>query len=112
MAGGENMPPWLSREGPQLKPDVVETKPPEPPKPPERSVTFAWNPPLPSDPRVAGYKVYVATVSATFQRTFDAGAATELQVSLPTGESYYCAVAAYNSVGESEPSTYVQFDLF
>ena len=97
------MPPWLSRNGPQ--PELVGSENRFHTKP----VTFTWD----SSPSgtAAGYKLYVTTVSALVQYTFDVGSETWLTEDLPHGEKYVATVMAYNAAGESSPTSDLQFDL-
>lgn len=90
-ASSETMtPPWFAQEGPQLKP-----------------VTVTWD--APSAGSVLGYKVYI--VSGSVQQTFDVGPTRTFQTVLPMGGRYYFAVSAYNDVGESARTPYVEYDL-
>lgn len=102
--GGDNMPPWLSRDG--LQPEPVRSEN----RPPTRSVTFTWNPS--SSGNANGYRVYVTAVSTLVQHAIDAGPEPRLTVDLPIGERYDLTVTAYNADGESPPASPIQFDLF
>jgi hypothetical protein len=102
--GGENVPPWLSSAGPQPEPGGSENGPRA------KSVTLTWDPPASGN--MAGYRVYVTTVSALAQYTFDAGLQTTITVALPIGERYSVTLTAYNAGGESPPAGPIQFDLF
>lgn len=103
-SGTDNNPLWLSRNGSQ--PESVGSESSSLTK----SVTFAWEPSASGN--AAGYKIYVTTVSALVQHVFDAGSETQFKVDLLIGERYVATVTAYNSAGESLPSSDFQFDLF
>ena len=75
-----------------------------------KSLTVSWDH-SPSG-TATGYKVYVTTVNAAVQYTFDAGPETQLKAYLPIGESYYFIVVAYNGGGQSPPPRSFQVDLF
>ena len=104
-SGGDNNPPWFSRNGPQ--PESVGSES----RSLTKSVTFMWEPSSSEGP--TGYKVYVTSFSALGQHdVFDAGPETQFTVDLPIGEKYVATVRAYNAAGESHASNYIQFDLF
>jgi hypothetical protein len=64
------------------------------------TVTLIWDPE--TDPSVRGYKVYVGTSSNAYGAPVDIGNVTTYQVlNLLSGTTYYFAVTAYNSAGES-----------
>jgi hypothetical protein len=57
---------------------------------------------------ISGYKVYVWDAPRSYTRTITVGTGTSTIVnSLPVGKTYYFAVTAYNSAGESAPSNEV-----
>ena len=69
------------------------------------SATLAWNAVAGT---VSGYKVYVWDAPRSYTRTITVGTGTSTIVnSLPVGKTYYFAVTAYNSAGESTPSNEV-----
>ncbi|MBX3330292.1 MAG: fibronectin type III domain-containing protein [Nitrospira sp.] len=81
------------------------------PPPSATTATLAWNPV--TDLTLAGYKVYVGTTSGLYTRTIDVGNITSYIVdSLPTATTYYFAVTAYNSAGESLPSNEVSKSIY
>jgi hypothetical protein len=102
--GGDNMPPWLSREGRQPEPLRSENRPQT------RTVTFIWSPS--SSGNVAGYRAYITALSTSVRQTIDAGSEPQVTVDLPIGERYDLTVTAYNAAGESPPASPIQFDLF
>lgn len=62
--------------------------------------TILWNPT--SDPSVFGYRMYYGTAAGTYQQVIDAGQNTTYAfTNLNSGTTYYFAVTAYNSLGES-----------
>ena len=73
-----------------------------------KSVTLGWDP----SQSALGYKVYLIATSSSAQQIFDTGPLTQLEVTLPLGESYYFTVAGYNAAGEGPPAPYLRFDLF
>lgn len=71
-----------------------------------KSATLTWNA-VTSTP-ITGYKVYVGEAPRLYSRTISLGAVTTATVSsLAVGRTYYFCVTAYNSAGESPPSTEV-----
>lgn len=77
-----------------------------PPPPNTRSVTLAWN--AVTNTPITGYRVYVGEAPRQYSRTINAGTVTSSTVSsLTVGRTYYFCVTAYNSAGESSPSTEV-----
>jgi hypothetical protein len=69
------------------------------------SATLAWNAVTGT---VSGYKVYVWDAPRSYTRTITVGTGTSTIVnSLPVGRTYYFAVTAYNSAGESASSNVV-----
>lgn len=69
------------------------------------SATLAWKAVAGT---VSGYKVYVWDAPRSYTRTITVGTGTSTIVnSLPVGNTYYFAVTAYNSAGESTPSNTV-----
>jgi hypothetical protein len=76
-----------------------------PPPATTSTATLTWNA---ASGTVSGYKVYVGEAPRLYTRTINVGAATSSTVSnLTVGRTYYFAVTAYNSVGESAPSNEV-----
>lgn len=70
------------------------------------SATLKWN--AITSTAVSGYKVYVGEAPRQYSRTINVGSVTSSTVSsLTVGRTYYFAVTAYNSAGESSPSTEV-----
>ncbi|HXF93269.1 MAG TPA: fibronectin type III domain-containing protein [Nitrospiraceae bacterium] len=64
------------------------------------TATLAWDPV--NDPTVQGYNVYYGTSSRRYQTYANAGLNTTYTVAnLQPGTTYYFAVTAYNSAGES-----------
>ena len=62
--------------------------------------SLAWNASPSSD--VAGYKVHYGTASGTYATHLDVGSALSATIpNLNSGTTYYFAVSAYNSAGES-----------
>lgn len=62
------------------------------------TATLSWNP---VSPPLTGYKVYYGTTSQTYSPSVDVGNTTSTMISLPIGTTYYFALTAYNSGGES-----------
>lgn len=63
-------------------------------------VTLAWDPPISNN--ATGYKLYRGNVSGQYTVVTDVGSRTTSQVDdLVAGTTYYFAVTAYNSYGES-----------
>ncbi len=70
------------------------------------SATLAWNA-VTSTP-LSGYRVYVGEAPGLYTRTITVGTVPSTTVSsLTRGRTYYFAVAAYNSAGQSPPSNEV-----
>lgn len=101
---------------------VVSTPPPAPPTPPATpppSTPPAPPPPTPTtgsatltwtangEPDLAGYKVYVGTVSGTYNFSgspFTVGKVTTYTVTnLPRNNTYFFAISAYDSAGNEGP---------
>ena len=73
---------------------------------PTKSATLTWN--AVTSTAVSGYKVYVGEAPHLYTRTINVGTATSSTISsLTVGKMYYFAITAYNSAGESPPSTEV-----
>ena len=84
---------------------------PTQPSPSATTATLAWSPV--TDPTLDGYKVYVGTVSGLYTRTITVGNLTSYTIdSLATGTTYFFAVTAYNSAGESSPSNEVSKSIY
>jgi len=65
-----------------------------------KSATLKWNAVTTST--VSGYRIYVGETSKLYTRTITVGPVTSSTVnSLTVGKTYYFAVKAYNSAGES-----------
>jgi hypothetical protein len=79
--GADNMSSWLLCDGPQSESVTWENRPRM------KSVAVAWDPSSSGD--AAGYRVYLMTVSALVQYSFDAGPETQLTADLPLGERLY-----------------------
>jgi hypothetical protein len=63
-----------------------------------QSVTLAWN--QSTDPTVVGYNIYYGGASGIYTNEFSAGSATNATISgLISGQTYYFAATAYNSLG-------------
>ena len=78
---------------------------PSSPTPTASNATLRWNAVTGT---VTGYKIYVGEAPRLYTRTINVGNATTSTVnSLTVGRIYYFAVTAYNSAGESKPSTEV-----
>jgi hypothetical protein len=70
------------------------------------SAILKWN--AVTSTTVSGYKVYVGEAPRQYSRTINVGTVTSSTVSsLTVGRTYYFAVTAYNSSGESPPSAEV-----
>jgi Fibronectin type III domain len=81
------------------------------PPPSAGTVTLAWD--AVTDPSLDGYKVYVGTQSGVYERTISAGSVTSYTVAgLTTRTTYYFAVTAYNSAGESSPSNEISQTVY
>ncbi|HMJ88596.1 MAG TPA: fibronectin type III domain-containing protein [Candidatus Acidoferrum sp.] len=58
------------------------------------AVTLEWDPS--PEPEVAGYRVYIGTVSRGYVQVFDVGASTSYPLlGMEPGQTYYMAVTAY-----------------
>ena len=74
--------------------------------PASTKATLAWDPNAESN--LAGYKVYVGTASSVYGTPVDVGLVTTFElINLTKGQTYYFAVTAYNSAGESGDSNEV-----
>jgi hypothetical protein len=70
------------------------------------SAALTWN--AVTGTPLSGYKVYVGEAPKLYTRTITLGTVTSTTVSsLTRGRTYYFAVAAYNSAGQSTPSNEV-----
>ena len=70
------------------------------------SKTLSWT--AVPDPSVLGYKAYWGTSSRNYESNIDVGANTSHTITgLRHGTTYFFAVSAYNSGGESGPSAEV-----
>jgi hypothetical protein len=64
--------------------------------------TLQWDPN--PEPDIAGYKVYIGTLSGQYSRSVDVGPLTSyLLAGLNAGETHYLAVTAYTSAGIESP---------
>jgi hypothetical protein len=76
-----------------------------PPSPTTSTATLTWNA---ATGTVSGYKIYVGEAPRLYSRTITVSNVTSSTVnSLTVGRTYYFAVTAYNSAGESSPSNEV-----
>ena len=106
--------PVVSTPPSPLPPATPPSTPP-PPSPSTGSVTLTWMANGESD--LAGYKIYVGTVSGTYNypgSAFVTGKVTSYTVSnLPKGQTYVFAMSAYDSAGnESVLSAEVSKTLY
>jgi hypothetical protein len=69
------------------------------------SATLTWN--AVTGATVTGYKVYVGEAPRLYTRTITVSTTSSTVNSLTVGRTYYFAVTAYNSAGESTPSNEV-----
>jgi Fibronectin type III domain len=84
---------------------------PPPPPPSATTATLTWNPV--TDPTLDGYTVYVGTASGLYTRTITVGNLTSYTIdSLTTGTTYFFAITAYNSAGESSSSNEVSKSIY
>ncbi|MDF0673202.1 MAG: fibronectin type III domain-containing protein [Nitrospira sp.] len=78
----------------------------QPPPSTTSSATLTWD--AVTGTPISGYKVYVGESPRLYTRTIDVGTVTSSTVnSLTVGRTYYFAVTAYNSAGESAQSNEV-----
>ena len=85
---------------------VISPSTTSPPTTITKSATATWNA-VTSTP-ITGYKVYVGEAPGQYSRTITVGTVTSATVnSLTVGKTYYFVVSAYNSAGESPPSSMV-----
>lgn len=71
-----------------------------------KSATLKWN--AVTNTTVSGYRIYIGEVPKLYNRTTTVGPVTSATVnSLTVGKTYYFAVKAYNSAGESSFSNEV-----
>ena len=100
---------------PSPPPPATPPSTPPPPSPSTGNVTLTWT--ANGEPDLAGYKIYVGTVSGTYNypgSAFVTGKVTSYTVSnLPKGQTYVFAMSAYDSAGnESVLSAEVSKSLF
>lgn len=75
------------------------------------STTLTWN--AVTGTTLSGYKVYIGEAPRLYTRTIAVGTITSYTVnSLTIGRTYYFAITAYNSAGESSPSNEVSTTLY
>lgn len=92
-------------------PVTLTVSPSQPSPPSATTATLAWN--AVTDPSLGGYNVKVGTASGLYTRTITVGNVTSYTVdSLTTGTTYFFAVTAYNSAGESSPSNEVSKSIY
>lgn len=85
---------------------VISPSTTSPPTTTTKSATATWNA-VTSTP-ITGYKVYVGEAPGQYSRTITVGTIASATVnSLTVGKTYYFVVSAYNSAGESPPSSMV-----
>jgi hypothetical protein len=90
---------------------VTLTVSPSQPPPSATTATLAWNPV--TDPTLEGYKIHVGTAPGLYTRIIAVGNLTSYIVdSLTNRTTYYFAVTAYNSAGESAPSNEVSKSIY
>ena len=100
---------------PSPPPPATPPSTPSPPSPSTGNVTLRWT--ANGEPDLAGYKIYVGTVSGTYNypgSPFVTGKVTSYTVSnLPKGQTYVFAMSAYDSAGnESVLSAEVSKTLY
>ena len=73
------------------------------------TATVAWF--LNWEPQIAGYRVHYGPGSRDYDKTVDAGNHLSAELNdLTPGETYYCAITAYNTIGlESDYSDEISF---
>ncbi len=73
------------------------------------NVKFKWSA---NTDAVNGYRIHYGGASGTYNRIFDAGNRTNATVSnLVAGATYFFALTAYNSVGESDFSNELRYSV-
>ncbi len=81
------------------------------PLPATSTATLAWN--AVTGTTISGYKIYVGEAPKLYTRTMTVGTVTSSTVNnLTVGRTYYFAVTAYNSAGESTPSNEVSKTIY
>lgn len=100
---------------PSPPPPATPPSTPPPPSPSTGNVTLTWT--ANGEPDLAGYKIYVGTVSGTYNypgSAFVTGKVTSYTVfNLPKGQTYVFAMSAYDSAGnESVLSAEVSKSIF
>jgi hypothetical protein len=81
------------------------------PLPATSTATLAWN--AVTGTTVSGYKIYVGEAPKLYTRTMTVGTVTSSTVNnLTVGRTYYFAVTAYNSAGESTLSNEVSKTVY
>lgn len=72
-------------------------------------MTWAAN----SEADLAGYKLYVGTISGVYNQIIDAGMVTSYRMTLPKGVTYFFSLTAYDRAGnESSRSAEVNRSIF
>jgi len=101
----------VKRGAPTKIPVTLTVSPSSQPPPTATTATLTWN--AVSDPSLSGYKVYIGTASGTYTKIIPVGNTTFYTIdSLTTGTTYFFAVTAYNSAGESSPSNEVSKSIY
>src|SRR6266550_966200 len=75
-----------------------------------QNITLKWDP-NPA-PNLAGYRLYYGTNSGVYTQEIDVGNMTAALISnLKEGRTYFFAVTAFNTAGESLPSNEVSYTV-
>ena len=63
------------------------------------TISVAWN--RNTESNVSGYKIYWGETTRHYTKVLDAGNAVEARLTeLTSGQTYFCAVTAYNTAGQ------------